>query len=366
MTAKQEPTPPQRPGRAATAKRGLAALPPWLLPVVLLAAVGVVIWLVVFRENKVDRDRRLMTEARQAMQTHDFVTAEKRLRDVLHDTPQSGIVYHNLGILYVQQGQAAEARRAFERAVELALPNANEVRAEDLFQLAQISYGEKKWSEAAQDLQRAIAAHPTRVQLHTRLLDLQLGRLQDVIGSDSTTSRFLRVCGRTPQNLHDISFIYYKHRSYERSETLARQAVALSDTVFGAHSLVARSLWKTNHTEEGLKYLDGVLQRYPRTTELWVARGGLLQSLGRSREALEAAEKAVAIDPKDYPSHQLRALALASEGRNADALKELAVCRTLVNDPAELQRLASVETNLKRANEQLLSKPLPDSTGATP
>jgi tetratricopeptide (TPR) repeat protein len=320
----------------------------WILPIVVLAAVLVGVWYFVFRATPEERADRLMKEARLAMQTQDYVTAEDRLQSALRLTPGNGVLLHNLGILYLQQNRLADARNAFERAAESHGPQASQLRAEELFQLATISYLEKNWAQAADELERAIAADPTREQLHGRLLDLQLGRLEDRVAADSTAARFLRLCGRTPRNLYDIGLLYYQNGVYDVAADRARAAVAMQDSLVEAHALLARALWKSDRIQEGLKSLQGPMQRYPKAPELWIAQS-LLLGEGRSRDdALAAADRAVALAPNDFEAHQARQKALALLGRYQEASQEIDVARRLTQDPGQLRMLQTQQGLLKR------------------
>jgi len=320
----------------------------WILPIVVLAAVLVGVWYFVFRATPAERTDRLLREARLAMQVQDYNTAEARLESALHLNPGNGVLLHNLGILYLQQNRLAEARSAFEQAAAAHGPQASELRAEELFQLATISYLEKNWTQAADELERAIAADPTREQLHGRLLDLELGRLEDRAAADSTAARFLRLCGSTPHNFYDIGLLYYQNGVYDVAAERARVANAMQDSLVEAHALLARALWKSEHVQEGLRSLEGPLQRYPKAAPLWVAQS-LLLGEGRSREdALAAADHAIELAPSDFEAHQARQKALALLGRYGEALQEIDVARSLTKDPAKLRMLQTQAGILQR------------------
>jgi tetratricopeptide (TPR) repeat protein len=339
-----------------------------VLPLGLLALVAVSIWYFVFREAGAERAARLMTEAQQAVQAGDFATAEARLRELQRDAPGSPVVHHNLAILYVQMGRDAEARQEFQQAADLAGPEGGEVRAEELFQLASLSYKQGNWPQVAAELESAIAAHPTRVQLHTRLLDLQLRKLGDRAAADSTTARFLRLCGRTPGSLYDAAYVNHENRAYQPAAELAAEALALSDTLIGAHVLLARSTAELGRPGEALAYLQAQLERFPRAAELWLTRGHVLQGQGGYAQSLAAADHVLSLDSNDYRGHQLRAIALASLGRNAEALREVQLCKTMTRDPNEQRRLAKLESRLVAAQGGSLPGALApgDSLGATP
>jgi tetratricopeptide (TPR) repeat protein len=365
MTGPEDPT--LEPGATGdeAAPAGAGRLPAWLLPAVLLGVVGLAVYFFVFREGDAERSTRLMAEAERAMRAGDVATAEKHLKDILHTSPRSPVVHHNLGVLYAEHGRLAEARSAFQQAADLTPPEANEARGEELFQLAQISYRERDWTRAAEELERSIAAHPTRSLLHTRLMDLQLGTLRDAAAADSSLARFLRLCGSTPQNLHDAAFVYMRNQAFTASTDLARRAIAASDTLISAHVILGRSLVEAGRGPEALTHLDAQLERWPRSIDLWNARGHVLQVMGAYGRALENADRVLELAPNEYWGHQLRAIALASLGRNEESLEEVKICLASTRDPNEQRRLLKLQGRLNAAMGRAPSVGA-DSAGAGP
>lgn len=356
-----EPAPAATPAGAGTRR-----LPAWILPAALLAVVGLAVYLLVFREGAAERSTRLMAEAERAMRAGDVAAAEKHLKDIQRDAPQSPVVHHNLGVLYAEHGRLAEARSAFQQAADLTPPDANEARAEELFQLAQISYRERNWAQAAEELERSIAAHPMRSLLHTRLVDLQLHNLHDAAAADSTLARFLRLCGSTPQNLHDAAFVYMQNQSFAAAADLARRALAASDTLISAHVILGRSLVGAGRGPEALTHLNAQLERWPRSVALWNARGHVLQVMGAHSRALENADRVLELAPNEYWGHQLRAIALASLGRNEESLEEVRICLASTRDPNEQRRLLKLQGRLNAAMGRAPQSPGADSAGAEP
>jgi tetratricopeptide (TPR) repeat protein len=331
----------------ATRPRRRIGLVTWVSPLVGLAVVAAVVWWFVFRESPVERGARLLTEAKAAMDAHDFGTAEARLLAATKIAPQNALLRHNLGILYLQQNRLPEARAAFERAAAACTPEANKVRAEEYFQLANISYIEKKPAQAAGELEKAITADPAREQLHARLLDLQLGKLADSTAAVATTERMLRACGRTPRLLADVGFVHYQNREYSTAAEMAREAVAMRDSFPEGHALLARALWKQGQLAAALQSLAGPLQRYPNAVELWVAQSLLTLEQGRRTVALAAADRAVQLAPRDFEAHQVRQRALAASGQLQEARTEIQVARGLTQDPAQLRMLQKQDNILR-------------------
>jgi tetratricopeptide (TPR) repeat protein len=335
----------------------VAARPParspwrgWLLPVVALVAVGAAVWWFVFRESSEERGTRLIQEARAAMDVRDYGTAEIRLREALEVAPGNGVLLHNLGVIYREQGRKQEARDAFERAAAAHGPEASELKAEELYQLASLSFRDKHWDQAAGELESGIAAHPQRVQLHTLLLDLQLGPLADPAGAESTTTRFLRICGPTAEHFGNAADVYLKHdASAAAAVPLARRAVELQDSYVEGHALLAQALFKSGRTEEALAELDAAQMRYPSAVPLWIERSRIQLHRGARQEALAAADGAVRLAPRSYDAHQARQRALSILGRYEEALREIELSRGLTSDPGEQLRLERQERIVRGA-----------------
>jgi tetratricopeptide (TPR) repeat protein len=319
----------------------------WLIPIVVVLVVAAGVWWFVFRPSREERGKELLSRAGEAMQKRDYAAAERDLKAAIELVPANAVLWHNLGILYLGQQRLSEARSAFQRAAAACGPQDAQMRADELFQIASISYSEKKWPQAAQEMEQALAADPQRPHLHARLMDLQLRRLKDSAAADSSTARFLRLCGRTAGNLEAAAYVFYQNEHWPRAEALAREAIALADSQTSAHALVARALWRQGTARDGLRYVESARERYPRAAALWVAQGAIQLDVGLRSAALAAADRAVELAPDDVDAHDLRRHALSSVGRNEDALREIEVVRRLTQDAGRLQALKRDEARLR-------------------
>jgi predicted Zn-dependent protease len=82
----------------------------------------------------------------------------------------------------------------------------------------------------------------------------------------------------------------------------------------------ARRLIRTGHAEQALHTLDGLAKINPSTPGLDRARGSAFYALERLTDADAAFEVALALDPHDLESAQMRGLTLFRLGRPADAI----------------------------------------------
>lgn len=332
---------------------------------------ALIVWWFNGRESATVRADRDLADAKRAMDVGDLATAEKRLQSAIELVPESGVLQHNLGVLYLRQKRTPEARAAFEAAAKAHGPEAQAVRAEEYFQLASISVEEKDWKRAETELQHAIAADPSRRLFHARLIDLQLGSLKDAAAAESSAARFVRTCGDDAENLHAIGFIYLQQEDFLGAESWGRKAVARDDTLTKAHALVATSLARQGRGREAMQYLAPLLQQQPRNGELWMARARVAMVLGSRPDAIDAADRAVQAMPNSFETHLVRMQALGGVGRLEEAAAEAARARGLAVDAVDQRRLRIEENNLQRAvqmQRKLMvdNKAGPDTTGAHP
>lgn len=348
------------------------ALLPWLVPLLLLVGVGIGNWWFVLRDTPAKRVERTLSEARAAYDLFEYSRAEQLLlqaRDMIPEGAKGSDlsvgVHHNLGMLYRQQERWDEARDAFLRAANLCGPDANEVRAEELFQVAQIAIHLDHPVPAGQALEAAIEAHPTRNTLHLSLIDLQLGYLKQPALADSSLQRFVRLCGRTPENLRDAASIYFRRKFLSDSLLLAKSAATAADTMISAHVLVAKSLWRSGRAQEGLEYLEGPLARYPQAVPLWTAQASLLVGAGRADEAVQSADHAIELAPDSYDAQRVRMMALYNANRFEEALAQAMACRKMTTNSNEAQFLESMMARIRHRQQGKNDLPSAATEGGT-
>ena len=337
----------RQPAKPGSTSGATARARSWILPLVLLGIAGVGIWFFVFREDPQARAGRLLAEARQSMDLFEYSKAEKLLREAIGLQPNQGLLHHNLAIVQLEQGHNEEARNSFELSASLYTPDQGALKGEEYFQLASLDYKEEKYRDAARHLLQAIDADPTRTLLHTRLIDLQLLQLRAPASADTSTMRFLGLCGRTPRNFLDAGTVHYRRGSYQVAESLAKAALAVSDTSLEAHVLLANARWKSRKFDEGLAGLDEPLRRNPRAVGLWVARGSLLIGAKRFDEAHAALDRAIEMSPTNYEANFAKMMAYSDAKRFAEAAQQGRLCLPLAPNENEERFLQGMITNLE-------------------
>jgi TolB-like protein/DNA-binding winged helix-turn-helix (wHTH) protein/Flp pilus assembly protein TadD len=89
-------------------------------------------------------------------------------------------------------------------------------------------------------------------------------------------------------------------RNVERAEELARQALALNDTLSGAHGLLSRVYWHKQQPELALASAEQAVALAPNYAEAHIWRARALMPVDRPAEALRDVEQAMRLNPR-YP-----------------------------------------------------------------
>lgn len=326
----------------------------WLGPLVLLAVVVGGVWYFVFRESRSERVGRLMTEAGRARELYEYKKAEQLILEAIEISPDAPLLYNALAVIYVTQERLDDARGAFARAAFLCGPQANEVRADMYGKVADLDVKLGRYADAEGALEMAIGSHPTRRDLHTRLIDVQVGFLENQARADSSTRRFLRLCSPTPENLYDAARLYFARDAWLGAAELAKQAALRADTLIVAHTLVGNAYWRAGWPDTGLAYIEGPLERHPDAAELWVMRASLEIGAKRPEAALESLQRALELDPNSYTAHRARMMALYNAERYEESLAESDVCYALTESDDE-KRFLRMHAN--RVREILEGRP---------
>jgi len=171
------------------------------LPLILLAVAGLAVWYFVIREPPQQKVDKLLEEALSSINTFEFNKAQGLLKQAIAIEPENALLRHRLAMIHLKQNELAQARQAFEDAAALYEGKDNVLQSDEYFELAQLDFREKRYSEAEQHLMQAIRAYPTLPLFHTRLIDMQLSVLKKPAAADTSTKRFILVCGRTTENL---------------------------------------------------------------------------------------------------------------------------------------------------------------------
>lgn len=242
--------------------------------------------------NRSQTAEELLAEATQYQQKGDNKAALIQLKNAVSQNPENAQARLRLGTLHLNLGDAASAEKELRKAASLGIPADQTAPL-----LAQSLMSQGKF----QPLLDEISADAAKAS--PQLLARRGDALLSLRKPDEARQAYEAALALNP-NLGDAL------------SGLARHA-ALSGDIAGAERLAA----------------DAV-SRDPKNAESWMLQGSLLRSQGKSKEALDAYDKALAIEPGHRSAHIEKAY-IHIAGNELDAARaDIAAARKF--DPGSL------------------------------
>lgn len=127
-----------------------------------------------------ERARKEFEAGMAALNEKNWPEAKKRFQKAVEVYPRYARAHNGLGVVYMNTGQAAPGRDAFETALRLDDHLSDAAR-----NLAKIEYGEKKYSQAEGLLNKSLATDPTNAEARLLLSNAQLmlGKPEEALAS---------------------------------------------------------------------------------------------------------------------------------------------------------------------------------------
>jgi len=175
-------------------------------------------------------------------------------------------VHHNLGMLYLRQERWEEARDVFLRAASLCGPDANEVRAEELFQVAQIAI------HLNHPIPRSGPGASHRGTSNTQCAALEpprpAARAPEATGAGGQyVTPVLSFVRPHPGEPADAASVFFRRKYLSDAILLGKTAAEAADTMITAHVIVQNRCGAPGRAQEGLEYIEdrsrGIQGRIP-------------------------------------------------------------------------------------------------------
>jgi tetratricopeptide (TPR) repeat protein len=350
--------------------------------------------------------QKLYAEAKAAQQQGDDNTAIDKYRQMLRLAPHLAPAYNNLGMLYFNHHEYAEAVPVLERGLSI---NADMPTATALLGLSYFELGENQKAEPV--LERALRANPAddNVQMSLAHVLLNLGKNQEAVRSlneylarnpkdqqawyllgktylqmsedalgrvnqiDPNSYVAHEVAGEIDESMHNydgalvefkkavdlapqqpgthlrLGNVYWVMGKWQSAQDEFRAELSIAPTDCIARWKLANSILEANGSpDEALTDLNESIARCPKVMQARVDRARALIKVGRNAQALPDLLLAVKESPDEPSIHFLLASVYRSQGRQDEAKQEM-------HAYGELQRQASAAVT-QRANEEIAAK----------
>lgn len=211
--------------------------------------------------NRTQTAEELLTEAAQYEQKGDTKAALIQLKNAVSQNPENAQARLRLGTLHLALGDAASAEKELRKAASLGADSSKTLPLLAQSMLAQAKY--------------------------------QL--LLDEIGEEKAKGAPI-LMARRGDALLGLGEPDKARQTYEA-------ALAINPNLGDALSGMARHAIATSDRDSAERFANEAVTRDPKNAESWMLKGGLLRSQGKSKEALAAYDKVLAIDPGHRSAH---------------------------------------------------------------
>jgi predicted Zn-dependent protease len=352
--------------------------------------------------------QQLYAEANAAAQSGDEATAIERYRAIIRLAPHLSAAYNNLGAMYFNQRDYAHAAEVLKRGLELnpSMTTASAMlgmsyvqlgendKAEPLVRkalranpkddklemmLARMLINEKKLDEAARHLNDYLARNPKDQQAwyllgktYLQLSEDSLKRINE-IDPDSVVAH--EIAGEIDESMHnyDLALVEYKKAvdaapdkpgthmhmgdaywyigKWKSAQDEFRAELKNDPYNCMAHWKLANAILEANDSnDEALSEANAAIERCPALMQARVDRARALVRLGKQPEALPDLLMAEKDSPREPSIHFLLANVYRSQGKGAEAQKEMQTYGTLQREAsAAVAGQASSSTEIKNA-----------------
>jgi len=262
----------------------------------------------------------------EGLQLHQAGLPEEgalRYRQVLAAEPEHAAANHLLGLVHLQQGNHQLAIDHIALAIA--------ARPDDPQYLGNLGValnGAGRHEEAVVALRRATTANVTFAEAYSNL-GMALRALHRADEAVAAYTRAVELKPREPGFRYNLGNALVDAGYLVEAEAAYREAVRLRPNYAGAVNALAAILRVHGKSAEALELVDAALAASPADPQLHLQQGRLLGQLGRVEDAVAAYSRAVNLRPGFGEAHFQRALARRHETRDA----ELAAMETLFANP---------------------------------
>ena len=211
-------------------------------------------------------------------------------------TSRNYAAYNNLGIVFFQRGQAAQAIDEYQKALEIK-PDFLEAR----HNLANASASLGRSAEAIEQYQKALEINPDDAAAHNSLgtVLLQQGRPADAIAQ---YQQALRINPDYAEAHYNLGNALVSRGRLDDAIDQYQQAVRIRPDYADAQGNLGHALLRAGNVEEAIGHLREALRLMPDSVVAHYNLGNALLQSGRAPEAINQYEQALRINPDFTPA----------------------------------------------------------------
>lgn len=287
-----------------------------------------------------DGDRALLAENLEALRSLGYLdggsaaAGRKRTDRAAAAGEEAGVeesspeIHNNLGRLHLRHGEPTEARREFEKALELDPDN-----ADALLNLSNLHALQGRTAQAERLIQRALQVDPNSVAALAQLAELRRRR-GELEGATALYRQALEI-DRQPFVYLGLGDVLQRAGRYEDALEAFRSVLELDPDSATAHYDLGVTYARMGRPEEAVDEYERALELQPgglQAAKILNNLGALAQAEGNLASAATFFERAVEASPAHLESHYNLAMIRLRNGMTDEAIELLERASSLAPD----------------------------------
>jgi tetratricopeptide (TPR) repeat protein len=271
--------------------------------------------LLILRSNPKNADAQIVLSLSDAA-LGDSKTALQEAKDATQIAPKQPGVFINLATLQAGSGQIPAAESTLKKATTL-----DSTSATSLISLGKFYEQQRRWSDAANQFQAAIARAPQNPIARASLAAVYMNQGQDSLAEKTLVDAKEQL--KDDPSAYRMLGDYYLGRG-DYAKALAEFAALSSQHPKDAHvhKTYIQLLVMNHRLDEAAALNDELIKSAPQDAEALVLKGEIQLQRGRADESVETLQKALHIFSENAFGHYQMGLALRQKGKSQEAESE--------------------------------------------
>jgi tetratricopeptide (TPR) repeat protein len=241
--------------------------------------------------------------------TRAYENQETLWNDTLAKNPDCGVGYANLGFAFFQKGQADEAVKQFQKALEIN-PNDRDAHTD----LGMVLDGIGRLDEAIAQYQKALKIDPNNVEAHNNLGNtlFRKGQLGEAIAQYQMAVKI------NPENAEaqgNLGAALFQNGQFDEAMAQYQKSLEINPNYAEAHNNLGNALLQSGQLDRAIEEFQKAIEINPKFAQAHGNLGLAFFRLGQLEDAITECQKALRLDPSLESIRDTFAKAKALEGK---------------------------------------------------
>ena len=227
--------------------------------------------------------------------------------DTLAKNPNCWLAYNNLGLTFLEKGQAEEALEQFQKALEI---NPNYAEAHTNLGLAFFQKGQAE--EALEQFQKALEINPNNAEAHTNLGNA-LFRSGQVSEAIAQLQRTVQIYPDYAVGHYNLGVAFFQEGKFDDAIAQFEKAVEINPNYAEAHANLGNALFRKEQLTEAIEQFEIAIKINPKFAQARANLGVAFFQNGQLDDAIAQFQEALRLNPNLSGVREVLAKALESK-----------------------------------------------------